>query len=418
MDWEQANEPFSSESLEYIQQLDILKDIKLLDNTFKFRKICLRNIRITGTLLKKGASFGLSPYQICSILCRDDDYDDEPEPSLLETLVKKAQEMAKSIRKIKSTHHKEKLQSVENFKNRRKSKKTNSSSEREAIMLKQLQSKHKVVSSENPTANGEDEFMKKKIIDMKKQFADFEDSDDDKKNDEFSDTKMLKATSYVVSSSPFMSNAFDMDDPNSKMMLRRDRAQSETDSEFVFHCEKASSPRKMRQKPIKYVESSDEEKKVTQSSEDNMEDVVKSAESGSDNSDHDETDETSRSPPIKRTMSLPRIKMLEKESNLPKIKEEVEEDAEVSIVKINSDSNESPQNDLSSSVPIKSSSPFKKIKMTRQISSDIVENNLKDSPYDEDFFYYFDMYLEEAIKKIANKNQKLVAGRNRSMSEF
>lgn len=68
MDWEQSHAQFSSRSLEYIAKIDVLKDVKRLDNAFKFRKICLRNLRISGTLLKKGAEAGLSLFQIGSIL--------------------------------------------------------------------------------------------------------------------------------------------------------------------------------------------------------------------------------------------------------------------------------------------------------------------------------------------------------------
>lgn len=112
MDWEQSHSKFSPRSFEYIGKIDVLKDVRKLDNTFRFRKICLRNIRITGTLLKKGAMAGLTLHQIGSILCREDDYDDEPELSVLEKIVDKAQEMAKSIRRIKNTQHKNALDSV------------------------------------------------------------------------------------------------------------------------------------------------------------------------------------------------------------------------------------------------------------------------------------------------------------------
>lgn len=94
MDWDQAQAPFSERTLNYIEKLNVVKDIKMLDNTFKFRKICLRNIRITGTLLKKGAKAGLTLHKICNMLCREEDYEDEPEPSLLEKIVTKAQDMA------------------------------------------------------------------------------------------------------------------------------------------------------------------------------------------------------------------------------------------------------------------------------------------------------------------------------------
>lgn len=39
MEWDQIQEPFSQKSLDYIEKLDILKDVRMLDNTFKFRKI-------------------------------------------------------------------------------------------------------------------------------------------------------------------------------------------------------------------------------------------------------------------------------------------------------------------------------------------------------------------------------------------
>lgn len=37
-----------------------MKDIKLLEENFKFRPICLRNMRISATLLKKSAAAGLT----------------------------------------------------------------------------------------------------------------------------------------------------------------------------------------------------------------------------------------------------------------------------------------------------------------------------------------------------------------------
>ena len=56
----QANAPFSKRSLAFIESIDIMEDIKLLESTFKFRPICLRNIRITSLLLVHGALAGLN----------------------------------------------------------------------------------------------------------------------------------------------------------------------------------------------------------------------------------------------------------------------------------------------------------------------------------------------------------------------
>lgn len=51
LSYDQANEPFSKKTLSYIESIDIKQDIKLLESTFRFRQICLRNIRISSTLL-------------------------------------------------------------------------------------------------------------------------------------------------------------------------------------------------------------------------------------------------------------------------------------------------------------------------------------------------------------------------------
>jgi hypothetical protein len=71
----------------------------MLDKKFKFRKICLRNIGITGTLLKKGATAGLNLAEIGLILCRPDE--DDSKPSLLEEIVDKAESITKTIHSMK-----------------------------------------------------------------------------------------------------------------------------------------------------------------------------------------------------------------------------------------------------------------------------------------------------------------------------
>jgi hypothetical protein len=52
--------PFSQRSLDYIRNIDVMADIEVLEKTFKFRPKCLRNMRISSTLLKKGAESGLT----------------------------------------------------------------------------------------------------------------------------------------------------------------------------------------------------------------------------------------------------------------------------------------------------------------------------------------------------------------------
>ena len=61
----------------------------MIEKNFKVRPECLRNIKISSLLLKQAAAKGLTLAQIGQILCRPDD--DEEAPSLLETIVNKAQ---------------------------------------------------------------------------------------------------------------------------------------------------------------------------------------------------------------------------------------------------------------------------------------------------------------------------------------
>lgn len=69
--------------------LDVDSDIQMIETNFKVRPECLKNIKISTLLLKKAASKGLTLAQIGQIMCRPDD--DEDAPSLLESIVNKAQ---------------------------------------------------------------------------------------------------------------------------------------------------------------------------------------------------------------------------------------------------------------------------------------------------------------------------------------
>ena len=80
--------PFSAKSLSYIKKIDPVRDIQRIEKTFHFRPVCLRNIRISTTLLKSAAEEGLTLEQIGQILCRPDE--DDSMPSLLEKIVQKA----------------------------------------------------------------------------------------------------------------------------------------------------------------------------------------------------------------------------------------------------------------------------------------------------------------------------------------
>lgn len=340
-------------------------------------------------------------------MCREDDYEDEPEPSLLETLVKKAQEMARSIRMIKHYHVRTKADKL---------KDTVSS----PTKPKKLQLSPKAVKESkfgSIKLKNQNTFEDSDLDLIKQKFDSYESpTDQDSKNfDEFS--PMKKTVSNTVSSFAMKVDEFNFDNPAKYPIRRRDRAQSENDTELIFNCEKASNnPKKFVQKHHASSDSSDEEKKHESSSEAEIEGVKKSDPEASD--DEDDTNETSRSPPIKRTMSLPRIKILEKQSSLPRIREVNEDEADEDMLKKTSATTGTGTTETDISPLNFSAKPrFSVSKITRQHSEEIRENKLKDSPYDEDFFYYLDLYLGEAIKKIASKNNKLVLIRNRSFSE-
>lgn len=88
LSWKQASHPFSKKTLEYIKSIDIMKDIETLNNQYKFRPICLRNMRLSSTILKKGAAAGLTLEEIGKIWCRTDD--EGVEPSIFEKIVERA----------------------------------------------------------------------------------------------------------------------------------------------------------------------------------------------------------------------------------------------------------------------------------------------------------------------------------------
>jgi len=72
--WPQAKQKMSEKTLEYIRELDVEKDIKILLEQYPraFRKEHFRVLRISSMLLKSGAESGLSLFQISNIMCRLD----------------------------------------------------------------------------------------------------------------------------------------------------------------------------------------------------------------------------------------------------------------------------------------------------------------------------------------------------------
>lgn len=79
--------------------MEIVKDLKKLNATFRFRPVCLRNARISATLLQMGAALDFTLAEIAEVLCREDL---EETPSPLEQVVAKARsitDIAQRIRK-------------------------------------------------------------------------------------------------------------------------------------------------------------------------------------------------------------------------------------------------------------------------------------------------------------------------------
>ncbi|KAG8381142.1 hypothetical protein BUALT_Bualt06G0091700 [Buddleja alternifolia] len=87
--WPQAREPFSPDTIAYINSLDAEKDIELLKfHGWNVPQKCARVFHVSTMLLKKGAKRGLAPFAIGSIMCRET----VKKESVIEKMVIEAQE--------------------------------------------------------------------------------------------------------------------------------------------------------------------------------------------------------------------------------------------------------------------------------------------------------------------------------------
>ena len=87
--WPQALQPYSLDTVDYINSLDAEKDIELLKYYgWDVPVECARTLRISTMLLKKGVERGLAPYDIGSIMCREN----LNKESVIEEIVCEAQE--------------------------------------------------------------------------------------------------------------------------------------------------------------------------------------------------------------------------------------------------------------------------------------------------------------------------------------
>ncbi|XP_059444187.1 phosphatidylinositol 4-kinase gamma 4-like [Corylus avellana] len=70
--WPQVRQPYSPDTIEYINSLDAEQDIALLKFCgWDISLECARTLRISTMLLKKGVERGLTPFAIGSIMCRE-----------------------------------------------------------------------------------------------------------------------------------------------------------------------------------------------------------------------------------------------------------------------------------------------------------------------------------------------------------
>jgi len=83
--WPQAKEPLSTALKDYVSKIDIEKDMETL-RPLNIRPECLRTMKISTMLLKKGCELGLSLFDIASIVCRPT----LEQPSELEVLYERA----------------------------------------------------------------------------------------------------------------------------------------------------------------------------------------------------------------------------------------------------------------------------------------------------------------------------------------
>ncbi|CAI9094329.1 OLC1v1030052C1 [Oldenlandia corymbosa var. corymbosa] len=87
--WPQARQPYSQETISYINSLDAEMDIRLLQfHGWNLSLECARTLRISTMLLKKGAEKGLTPFTIGSVMCRET----IKKKAVIEDIVREAQE--------------------------------------------------------------------------------------------------------------------------------------------------------------------------------------------------------------------------------------------------------------------------------------------------------------------------------------
>jgi hypothetical protein len=87
--WPQARQPYSPDTIEYINSLDAEQDLALLKfYGWDIPLECARTLCISTMLLKKGVERGLTPFAIGSIMCRES----VTKESVIEEIVREAKD--------------------------------------------------------------------------------------------------------------------------------------------------------------------------------------------------------------------------------------------------------------------------------------------------------------------------------------
>lgn len=103
LDWPQMKEPLSPHMREYVLNLDIEKDARMLREKLDIPKGALDYFRASSKLLQQGVKAGLTLYEIAILCCRNDDAGEKP--SKLEMILSMAADIAKSAVDNGRWHH-------------------------------------------------------------------------------------------------------------------------------------------------------------------------------------------------------------------------------------------------------------------------------------------------------------------------
>jgi len=364
MDWRQAKEPFSQRTLDYIKKIDVVKDVEFLNKTFHFRKNCLKNIRIAGTVLKKAAHAKLTLEDICQLMCRTD-FDEKP--SLLENIVEKADSITNSIRKMKKPVLA--LGNEKQFINKAINERRNSNFSPIANERRKASPKETTIKE---TSNDEESKTPK----MEKRKRAFSENETDLM---FSLSVSQADSQYGKNLQPIFKNM--SPNPSEEPVVSNEQSNTVTSEEMVLEYEA----------DVILTESDEDKESLKHEGDDEELNALKGG-----------------IPPLKRTASLPELMVNKKSQSGPGFDDvkEVPEEQECDL----KDTKEKAR--TNKILQLK-----KKLSHHQKAEEEEVKKN---TAFDEEFFYYFGFYLDQAIRKLSNakKVKNPLGGRFRSMSNL